>query len=126
MQKPKEWISVAETDLIAAKKLITPPEILIPHALFLTQQSVEKSLKAFLFFHKKDPGKIHDLANLVKQCMAIDSDFFQFLEHATHLNPYIQGTRYPDSHLLIPHLSVAEYSIKCAQEILDAVKDKIL
>jgi HEPN domain-containing protein len=125
MQKHKEWILYAESDLIAAKKLLKPPEVLIPHALFLTQQCAEKSLKAFLFFHKRDPGKIHDLANLIKQCIAVDSEFSKFLQHATDLNPYVQGTRYPDSHLLIPDTSIAEYSIKCAQEILDFVKDKI-
>ena len=125
MQKHEEWVAVAETDLVAAKKLLTPPEILIPHTLFLTQQCAEKALKAFLFFHNVDPGKIHDLANLVKQCIAIDSDFSKFFQHATDLNPYIQGTRYPDSHLLIPDTSVAEYSIRCAEEILDIVKNKI-
>lgn len=124
MQKHKEWIEYADRDLKAALKLLKPPEIMIPGALYHAQQSAEKSLKAFLIFNKQQPGKIHDLVRLLELCMKLDQEFSCLLKYAAELNPYISGTRYPDSHFLIPETSSAEASVKSATLIFEFVKNK--
>lgn len=125
MQKHSEWIDYADGDLKAALKLLRPPEIMIPSALYHTQQCAEKALKAFLIYKKQQPRKIHDLLLLLDLCTHFDQEFSSLMKHAAELNPYISGTRYPDSHFYTPDVSVANSAVKSATIILDFVKSKI-
>jgi HEPN domain-containing protein len=126
MQEHKEWITYAENELKAAHHLLaSSDEAVIFPALYMTQQCAEKALKAFLIFKGVNPGKIHDLRDLVNKCIIYDQEFASLKEHAVALNPYNLGTRYPDSFLPLPDVSVIITSIKSAAFILEFVKEKV-
>jgi len=63
IEKAKEWLKKAETDLRVANILIR--ECIYDYSLFHSQQAVEKYLKAFLTYHNKPFGKTHNIPLLV-------------------------------------------------------------
>lgn len=115
MQEHKQWLAYAENELKAAQLLLESSNgaVILP-ALYMTQQCAEKALKAFLLFKGINPGKIHDLRDLVNKCTVYDEDFNALKEPAIALNPYNLGARYPDSFLPLPDTSTITTSIKSA------------
>jgi HEPN domain-containing protein len=118
MQKHKEWLDFAEQDLKVAKIIISSPEAMVGPILFHAQQCAEKAFKAFLVYRHQPLRKTHDLISLIKLCLDIDPEFNTLIQEALDLNPYISGSRYPDSHFAIPDLTTATASIQKAEKIL--------
>jgi len=92
-----EWFDKANMDLDIANHVHknmrpTPDEPICFHC----QQSAEKDLKGFLVFHGNFPGKIHNLLDLLKLCMDIDSDFIELKIKCNTLNRYSVMPRYPN------------------------------
>lgn len=89
---------------------------------FITQQVVEKALKAFLRFQGvrvEAKYKTHDLVFLNKECQKFDSQF-KNLKHKTQiLNQYYAPTRYPEI------LTMAEYTNAIAQEAVSIAEDTV-
>jgi HEPN domain-containing protein len=125
MHEAKYWFYFAESDLKAAHALLKSEYPSVGHILFLSQQCGEKALKAFLAHKGQTINKTHDLALLIKKCTALDAEFETFLNSAAELTPYATESRYPDSRFTMPDLSVAEHSIKQAEQILKFVENKI-
>jgi HEPN domain-containing protein len=118
MQEHKTWLTFAEGDLRTVKLILhSEDDLVIGNILYLSQQCVEKSLKAYLIYKKQGIRKTHDLVDLLHLCSDFDPEFEQFLSVATELNPYITKARYPDSHFMMPHVSVAEYAAREAEKI---------
>ena len=91
-----EWLQIAIDDYKSALFLFEnmrprPLEIICYHC----QQSVEKSLKAFLCFNDIEVPKTHATGLLCKQCAEINHDFSDFIEHCAELQVYATETRYP-------------------------------
>ena len=68
MQEHKLWLTYSENDLRVAK-ISFEEDAIISSAFFLTQQCAEKALKSFLIFHKQPIRKIHDLVEILKDCI---------------------------------------------------------
>jgi HEPN domain-containing protein len=70
----------------------TPDEVICN----LCQQSAEKYLKGFLFFHDIEPPKIHDLNDLLGMCVKYDNNFSTLLSKMHILTTYAVIPRYPN------------------------------
>ena len=91
-----EWLQIAYDDFDSAKYLFDRPirkplEIVCNHC----QQSVEKSLKAFLCANNVDTIKTHDTGFLNQKCMEFDKSFNKFQHICEELTIYAIETRYP-------------------------------
>ena len=119
-----EWLQIAYDDYDSAKFLFDkkrpkPLEIICYHC----QQSVEKSLKAYLCFKDIEVPKIHATKLLCKQCAEINSDFMDFIEHCAELEIYATETRYPSRIDLLE--ANAEKALQQASAIYNFVADII-
>ncbi len=104
----KNWLIKALNDYKTAKQLAqAPPEEMITDTLcFHCQQFVEKALKAYLYSHKVDFGRVHNLEYLVTLCTEIDSDFDRLYDAAKMLSDFAVQVRYPDD-FYIPSVNEA-------------------
>jgi len=125
MQKHKEWPRFAYDDLRVAQTILNSDYVIIGIILYYCQQSIEKSLKAYLSYAKYPIKKTHDLVELVHLCSETDDDVLQFLEVAVKLTPYAPKSRYPDNALLMPHASFADWAAKQTTIIFEFVQNKI-
>jgi HEPN domain-containing protein len=91
-----EWLQIAYDDYDSALYLFQKPhrkpiEIICYHC----QQSVEKSLKAFLCAKEIAIPKTHDTGYLCQKCAEIDNAFLGYLKPCEELATYATETRYP-------------------------------
>ncbi|OCL28605.1 hypothetical protein U472_00625 [Orenia metallireducens] len=118
----KAWLKKAEHDLKSAKTLNEAD--LLDTAIYHTQQTAEKALKAFIVYKTKSFSKTHDLRRLVMIAANIDKEFNQFMDYAEELTPYAVEFRYPTEWPL-PDKDDVLTAIKMAEEIFTFVKDKL-
>jgi len=118
-----EWLLIAYDDYDSAKflydnKIPKPLEIICYHC----QQSVEKSLKAFICAHDIDIPKTHEVKKLCEKCSKIDDSFAVLFDDCEELEVYATETRYPlrveieDTH--------AERALKQALRIYEFASEK--
>ncbi|KKQ33619.1 MAG: hypothetical protein US49_C0001G0299 [candidate division TM6 bacterium GW2011_GWF2_37_49] len=124
MQEHELWLNYAENDLRVAK-ISMKEDAVISSAFFLTQQCAEKALKAFLIFHKQPFHKTHDLVELLKCCIKINSLFESIKKEAIGLNPFVVTYRYPDLALPFPDKTTLGVCIIEASTVLEFVKQQI-
>lgn len=91
-----EWLKIAYDDYDSAQHLFDskhpkPLEIICYHC----QQSVEKSLKAFLCAKSIEFQKTHDTGLLCKSCSELSNEFSRFQDACDELTIYATHTRYP-------------------------------
>lgn len=91
---------------------------------FHCQQSIEKSLKGFLFWHNKPFQKTHNLVVLSNECISIDSTLESLLKKTAPLNQFAVGYRYPGQEIH-PSTEEIESMIALAKEIYDAIIKRI-
>lgn len=121
----KQWLEHADKDLQIAKHLFTtfyptPDEAICFHC----QQSAEKDLKAFLFFHDIKFDKTHDLSVLVVMCANKYSEFTKFMKQCTFLSKYAVMPRYPNEVLISD--DDAKSSIRFAEDIKKFVLSNVI
>ena len=83
----KEWILKSQNDFKSAEILFKengPTDSLCFHC----HQSVEKILKGFLVFNKKEFPRTHDLIHLLKLCEKLDAEFKNLKDEVLFLNRY--------------------------------------
>ena len=115
----RELLESAEEDLKLAKVSLRLGYY--KHACFLSQQAVEKFLKAYLLYKINKYPFIHDITKLINLCKNLEEDFELLLRiNADKLDKYYIGTRYP------PLLKVTKENAKEAVEIADKVRDFVL
>ncbi|MFA5998398.1 MAG: HEPN domain-containing protein [Candidatus Babeliales bacterium] len=124
-KKSLEWLHFAKIDYEAAKNLLNSDLLFVGVAAYHSQQSAEKSLKAFLIFSGHGVTKTHDLEILLKQCMAFDYEFKCLEKNADSLNPFSVQTRYPDDVGFMLSPEEAAQLIEYAENILLFVRTKI-
>jgi HEPN domain-containing protein len=120
-----DWLKKAKKDVTAAHALLKMNQDFAGIAAYQAHQSVEKSLKAYLFFQHQNIVKTHDLNLLLDRCMKFDLEFFKFSKEAKTLNPFAVITRYPDDQYVEVSVQEAEDLVKIAQMIFDFVSQKI-
>ena len=121
---PKQWLEKATEDLTVARLVLKEGHT--AHTCFLSQQCIEKSLKAYLLFRANEYPRTHKLVDLLKGCEPFDSAFLQFLPDCTVVDQYYVPTRYPDgipggTASGIPSEIEAREAIRAAEKILQFV-----
>ncbi len=98
---------------------------LLDTAAFLSQQSVEKALKAYYIQEKHILKKTHSISGLAKELGLPNS----LLVRISELEPVYQKTRYPDISNKIPaeefdKMDVQEF-VNTAQEVIEWIEKKL-
>jgi len=120
-----KWLKKAESDLKTARILFDSKDIVTESICFHCQQAVEKYLKAFLVYHKKEFRKTHIIAELLKLCIDLDNDFNKLKEiNIQNLSIYAVEIRYPDE-FYIPSIEEAKESIYLAEKTKEFVLQKL-
>ena len=117
----RQWISHAKENLDIAKYLAvnyhpTPDEFICNQC----QQSVEKYLKAFLFFNNVEPPKIHNLLDLLTMCSNIQADFSKYVKQCGFLTEFAVMPRYPNE------LQICDDDVKSAIRFAEDIKNFVL
>ena len=90
------WLKKACEDIDSAKILYQADKLSQSHqVLFFCQQTVEKAMKAFLFWHSVKFRRSHDLSELGLQCITIDSSLVNKCDKVAYLSDYAWEFRYP-------------------------------
>jgi len=78
------WLERANEDRLWAKSSLK--EGFYGGVCFLSQQIVEKTLKAYLFHHKEELIRTHNLVRLLKSCQKHNAEFEGYLKACKTLN----------------------------------------
>ena len=121
---PKQWLDIATEDLIVARLVFEEEHL--AHACFLSQQCIEKALKAYLIAKANTYPRTHNLVILLNQCEALELAFSQFEPECTVVDQYYVPTRYPDGipgglPTGLPTEQQAQRAITAAETILQFV-----
>lgn len=91
-----EWVEIAEGDYDSATILEQSGRSSVHRAICNhAQQCAEKYLKAYLQEHNQQFPKIHDLDELLSQCVVYDASLEILRGDLRSLNPYAVRIRYP-------------------------------
>ncbi len=94
----QEWLTRAQEDLEAARRLLEGDRPLPAPAGFHCQQAAEKALKGFLEFREVKPPKTHALGRLVDLAEQADAEF-SAMRQFEWLSQLAVDPRYPSSQL---------------------------
>ncbi len=94
-------------------------------AAFHCQQTVEKSLKAFLVAHNVPFLFRHDLGYLLDLCLGVAPTCTALEPHIVGLTPYAVEMRYPTDLPLAPTAEQIEVFYRQAQAVYHFVQSKI-
>jgi len=128
MSGHEKWIDFAFRDLDGAEILFEKDRYHL--ACYLAQQTAEKALKAFLAGHSKKVPHIHELDELHKRCLALDSSFQHIIQYCLDLNIFYNPVRYPEAEPGIlpegfPTREQTESALIKAKEILSFVQQRL-
>ena len=91
----KQWLKTAESDLAAAKLLLSAGGSFYYIVGFHAQQAAEKYLKAYLTHHQIEFPETHDLKEILALVATKDSRLADSMEEAIILTDYAVEPRYP-------------------------------
>ncbi len=91
---PQQWLDRAIEDLAVARLVLREDHI--THVCFLSQQCIEKALKAYLIAKTNDYPRSHGLVTLLDLCVFREPNFDQFHSDCAIIDQYYIPTRYPD------------------------------
>ena len=120
----RDWLETVAMDLESADSDLAHLPPILAGVVFHSQQAVEKVLKAFLTWNRQPFPKTHDLAQIGKQCVALDGSLLLLVERAVPLTPYAWRGRYPGDRVK-PTLDEAMRALAIAKEVVDAVAARI-
>lgn len=120
----RPWLDKAAEDLAVARLVLHEEHT--AHACFLSQQCIEKSLKAYLIVQANSYPRTHKLVDLQNLCEHLDPAFSQFLDDCIRIDEYYIPTRYPEgipgiASSGMPSKTAAENTINAANNILEFV-----
>lgn len=124
IQRTKEWLVKAQRDLEAAAILQAQPAPFLDIVAYHCQQTGEKALKAYLFWHDVPFGKTHSLQELLAQCVDVDATLQDLSDAALLLTPLGIQFRYPGA-ILEPSSVQAEQAIDHARSVFTAVLTRL-
>ncbi|MBS3122668.1 HEPN domain-containing protein [Candidatus Woesearchaeota archaeon] len=119
----ENWWKQAQRDLISANNSLNAKDFYL--SAFMSQQAVEKALKAVLIKEKKELFKTHNISKIAKLLNLPDN----LLIKIATLEPVYQETRYPDVSSKIPAEEFEEKDaiefLSIAEEVIEWLKKKI-
>ncbi len=118
------WLRRAGSDLRAAAVGLAADPPLLADAAFHCQQAAEKALKAFLTWHDTPFRRTHDLAELGRQCIALDGSLEPACQRADRLTVYAWSFRYPGE-VEEPWREEVEEALILAREVYDVVLSRL-
>jgi HEPN domain-containing protein len=125
LQDARAWLTRAELDLkAAAHEIAAPEEALWGDVMFHSQQAAEKAMKAFLAWHDVPFRKTHNLEELGRQCLELDSAFGPVADRAAHLTEYAWKFRYPGEYEE-PDCKEAEEALEAARMVYRAMSSRL-
>ena len=116
----KSWFEKAANDLRAADHELTAVPPLTDDMVFHAQQAAEKAMKGYLSWHDQAFRKTHDLAEVGRQCIAIDASLETLLRRAERLSVYAWAFRYPGD-AENPSVEEAQGALAVAREVVEAM-----
>ena len=116
----RSWLTKANMDCEAAAFELTAEPPFVEDIVFHAQQAAEKALKAYLAWNDIPFRKTHDLAEIGRQCAAIDPSLEPLLVRAARLTEYSWKFRYPGD-AEEPTREEAERALVLAREVVDAI-----
>jgi HEPN domain-containing protein len=119
-ERIKKWLTSANNDYIASGNLlfVSKDKIITNVICYLSQQSVEKFLKAFLLFRSEPYSKTHNLELLIEKCKRNDTEFPDI--DTGRLTSYNISMRYPDE-FRIPSIDEAKESYNIAKSVRNVI-----
>ncbi len=90
----RRWFRQAEQDLDDARYNLEGKRYHL--VCFLSQQSAEKALKAFLYARGEEMVWGHSVSELCKRAVSLDKDLERIRRDAATLDKYYIPTRYPN------------------------------
>jgi HEPN domain-containing protein len=121
----RRWVDQATEDLVVARLLLREEHV--AHACFLSQQCIEKALKAYLIAKANEYPRTHGLVTLLNLCVSLDAAFDQFQDDCGIVDQYYIPTRYPEGVPGgLPGEAEASEAITAAETILQFVTTKLV
>jgi len=120
----RAWLSKAGKDLAAAQWELQADPPFADDIVFHAQQASEKSLKAFLSWHRVPFRKTHNLIELGEACCRIDGSLDPLLRRAAPLTEYAWRFRYPGDPKEATAKEAAE-ALGTAREVFEAVRRRL-
>lgn len=90
----QEWFESALSDFKYAQVGLKESEV-YPQIAFLSQQIAEKYLKGFLVFHGINIQKVHDLPQLLDECIKFEKELDKLRDSCELLTGFYIEVRYP-------------------------------
>lgn len=120
----RAWLSKAANDLRGARIDLDALPPLVEDALFHAQQAAEKTLKGFLTAHDKPFKKTHDLDELGRACLELDSSLNESLQPVIPLTVFAWEFRYPGD-TVVPSTMEAREALTLATTLHGAVLHRL-
>jgi len=124
LDRAKEWLQRAKSNMARAKAGRVSPDILYEDLCYDAQQAVEKALKSVCILNKIVFPKTHDIAYLIELLEKGDVEVPEELQNAKILTSYAVETRYPGDYEPVgedDHLK----AVKIAEKALKWVEKKM-
>jgi HEPN domain-containing protein len=124
-ERALEWLRFAKNDLAVATHLNDVFRPLPENTIcWLSQQAVEKSLKAILSYHNAKIKKIHDIGLILKETTKLEPSVTIDDKIAAKITVFAVESRYPDNVFDFTKED-AELGLKYAARVLDQVKQAL-
>jgi len=117
LQRAREWLKRAKSNLARAKAGRISKDILYEDLCFDAQQAVEKALKSVCILQGIKFSKVHDISYLMELLENKDIKIPKRLQRAKILTDYAVETRYPGDYTPIDE-DMYKDALKLAKEIV--------
>src|SRR5260370_15029333 len=91
----RAWLAKAAQDLRRVEILLAAEPSDVEGALFHSQQAAEKAIKGFLTWHDVPFRRVHEIDEIGKQCVGVDSSLTDLMGRADALTKYAWRLPYP-------------------------------
>ena len=120
----RAWLAKAAQDLRRVEILLAaePPDT--EGALFHSQQAAEKAVKGFLTWHDVPFRRVHELDEIGKQCVEVDSSLADLMSRADALTKYAWRFRYPGAPYQ-PALDEGRTAFDLAREVVGSISGRL-
>jgi len=121
------WVNKAEDDFSFAKDTLKETKY-YDHICYLSHQTTEKYLKAYLIKSKGEitkKEKTHDLVKLASQCKSLGLNLEKYRVQLRTLSEFYMPSKYPDAAFGKFTKKDAKDSFSMAEKIIEAIKEKL-
>jgi HEPN domain-containing protein len=91
----RAWLAKAGSDALNIQNNLAAVQVPWDTVCYHAQQAVEKTLKAYLVFHRRPLLRTHDLVALLAACCEVEPALAELDETCRRLNAFAVEARYP-------------------------------